>query len=490
MNVPKPVPGLPHRPDRVAAILELFLAAAVLGLVTRQVVAGVASGPTPLVICAMAAAGAVVGLFFGSTGLAAVVASTAMVEGLRRTGMFWYGSVTSTLAGGLLLGWIVRGALSFRPGGAISWPGRRIALLWGFLVVAACVRTLPVSAWSDERFWTEPEFGYGDVYYAAESAKNWLFIMALWYGWRRFHGSACARISQIVAGCLVITVAGFAAFQWSTNIPHLYPSGIGRGAITSPSGDIHALGTLTTWLVVLSAGMVLRASPVRRTAWIACFLGAGIVTFLTWSRASWLGCFVGLTGVAWDRLPRRHFAILGGLLLASLLVLNLVPLRMLPAGGYGGRLMNLVRLREAPSRDQDRVFLWRKAAAMIADAPLWGHGPGQFYRLSPKFAAPNDPLGDIPNFPHDLALQAWAEFGSGAIVLALAFLAVTWCNHRREGNSPRAGMWAFLALAVTQLTANSLVIYPDQQIYAAWALVLALASSAGPEQKAGDIRLA
>jgi O-antigen ligase len=266
-----------------------------------------------------------------------------------------------------------------------------------------------------------------------------------------------------------------------TGIPDLYPSGIGRGTPTSPAADIHALGTLAVWITVVALAM-LTSRPTASPCWLwaGALAGALSVTVLSWSRAAWLALAVGGGIVAFRRVPRRWFVAL--LLVGSTLILalNLGSSPAFSGQGYMGRLINLVRFRDAPTRDQDRIFLWKKAMHMISDAPLTGHGVGSFFAQSPRFAAAGDPLGPTPNFAHNLFLQFTAEVGLVGVALALAYAVSLWWRGGPARFSSDDSEWSFaasaglVALCVTQLTSNSLAIYADIQIYGAWAFLTAL----------------
>jgi O-antigen ligase len=141
---------------------------------------------------------------------------------------------------------------------------------------------------------------------------------------------------------------------------------------------------------------------------------------------------------------------------------------------YLARLIHLVRLENPANKSPERMYLYHKAAAVLREKPLVGGGVGSFYLDSPKYAAAGDPNALVPDFAHNAFLQLAVDVGiPAAAVFALIVASSFLCAFRRmrrlgpaAGPEKRLLMGASFALAaylMTQMTGNSLNVYPSNQ---------------------------
>jgi O-antigen ligase len=99
----------------------------------------------------------------------------------------------------------------------------------------------------------------------------------------------------------------------------------------------------------------------------------------------------------------------------------------------------------------ERVAHWQAAAAMWADAPWLGHGPGQFERLYHRYRLPRWP--DALGHAHNYYLHLLAEVGLSGLSMHLAFLAAAAVFAVRRVLAPRTVLQGALALGVVGVLA-------------------------------------
>lgn len=191
----------------------------------------------------------------------------------------------------------------------------------------------------------------------------------------------------------------------------------------------------------------------RRALWLL-GVALGVILLLTFSRGGWIGAAVGLgvLGVfrlinipsRWQRLP---LPVTIGLAIAAgaVLVIGVVTVSV-QSVRVGG--------------DQERVEMWRGAAAMTQDDPLSGVGPGQFgraYRSYRDLVGVQDKLVSA----HNLYLNVMAETGLPGLLVGIWFVIAFlrgWWRRWQAAESPaeRLRLAACLAGLVT-LAFHSLV---------------------------------
>jgi putative inorganic carbon (HCO3(-)) transporter len=194
--------------------------------------------------------------------------------------------------------------------------------------------------------------------------------------------------------------------------------------------------------------------------WMALFatMGRGTLvgTFAGCSLAAFLGktAFPYLKQVAWT-------AALG--LLAYCALLILVPAL---AGMEGMNAFSAAAERTAADPASGRMFLWHRAASLIAAHPLLGVGPMHF--------AHNASDLQIGAHPHDWLLQIGSEWGLPALAclvsaIVLAMHALWRAGHRvaREDTANQTMFTAFLAGGVAILVdglVSGLFVMPQSQL--------------------------
>lgn len=191
--------------------------------------------------------------------------------------------------------------------------------------------------------------------------------------------------------------------------------------------------------------------------------GMGLV--LSWSRGGWLAAAAAALamGLAWlagallRRRPSR--AALALVWLGLLLGLGLLALgadRRLPPGiaarlGSIGTTLVIWDVADAEVTDAnfatvERVAHWQAAAAMWAERPWLGQGPGHYEPAYPRFRLPRwaDPLGHA----HNIYLHILAETGLAGLVAYLAFFATLLALAARAAFRPGSSLQGALGLGL------------------------------------------
>jgi O-antigen ligase len=327
--------------------------------------------------------------------------------------------------------------------------------------------------------------GYGDRLYPWTAALVWMQGLSFARVLFTVHDEADAREANAMhwlgplARVTVISMGGFVVLQWLAGIPERWtPSGF-----QSPYEDISSFGSIAVACAIYLTA-TLRPRDFRPVS-LSLVLAAAAWVFvgLSWSRAAWLaGGTFGLAAVFLRAPPRRSIFLVVAAVLAWLAVATTANAPFWQRSTYGIRIVQLARLENPLNKDPSRVFLYRRAFAMMAEKPFVGHGIGSFYNGSLRFARNDDPWRSQRDFAHNFLLQFGAELGVPAAALLVAILGI--CAGRvitarrlaPGALAPAAAALALGAYLQTQLTANSLNIYPSNQIFF-WFLVAALAGS-------------
>jgi len=170
---------------------------------------------------------------------------------------------------------------------------------------------------------------------------------------------------------------------------------------------------------------------------IGLMLSALVAVVATWAlllsrtRSAWLGALAGLVVVAVLRAPRLLYALAA--FVAAVLVVRPGPV--------------VDRLTLSDRSSSDRYYMWQAGLDMIAEKPIFGHGPGMILRLYPHYRWPKAPNPDAPHL-HDNALQIAAERGLPCLVWWLWWLvravADSWREYRRAvhpESGPASSPW-------------------------------------------------
>jgi O-antigen ligase len=175
-------------------------------------------------------------------------------------------------------------------------------------------------------------------------------------------------------------------------------------------------GLLAPWLIALAGVTLALLQQGRwRTAALATPLLAAMAgcLLLTKSRTALLAAAGGVTLLllygrsrGW-RLDWKIPTLAG----AVLVVLGLVAVVV---GGLDAQVLS-----QAPQSVLYRLQYWQSTAAMIADYPLFGCGPGNFKEHYARYQLPQ--ASETVSDPHNFLLEIWATTGTPALI---AFLAV------------------------------------------------------------------
>jgi O-antigen ligase/tetratricopeptide (TPR) repeat protein len=192
-------------------------------------------------------------------------------------------------------------------------------------------------------------------------------------------------------------------------------------------------GFLAPWLVVLLGIGVSLVE--RRASWpslvgaIALLIVIASALLLTKSRTGYLAAGVGTVLVAlYGRTD--GWRIDWKIPLAATGILVLLGLSAVAAGG-----LDLEVLSEAPLSVLYRLQYWQATAAMIADYPLFGCGPGQFQEYYARYKLPQ--ASETVADPHNLLLEIWSTAGTPALLVALAIgAALAWQLGSRSKTQP------------------------------------------------------
>ncbi len=223
-----------------------------------------------------------------------------------------------------------------------------------------------------------------------------------------------------------------------------YPGGRAAAAGSSFVNPNHLAAFLNLGLFLILV-RVLRPAPRRiRVTWGALAAMHVVAIFLLESRGALAAFFAALVVCGILRrhaLPPRTWKFAVGLLVACALAAALV------LGARFSRAFDPYRYT--------RLSIWQATAAMIAERPLLGFGPGMFPHVSPRFNFPADvgPVRYGRNFQgaHSAYLTLAAETGIPAASLILAALvgATLLCLRAPENEEEIFGIGlAFLALLV------------------------------------------
>jgi O-antigen ligase len=316
------------------------------------------------------------------------------------------------------------------------------------------------------------------VVHGGEASPTLHGLGARWLKWILFSWTIWTGIFLLVQLALKLP-EGFAY-----NPSFLIPTGM--------FNDPHSMGSVSA---ALGLGLFACACRLKSPAALAYCLG-GLVMMLVvaicYSRAAWFATIASLAllCLAW----RPRLALVLCLVTASLIGLlawradYLIGLNR----PYLTRMVYLVRLDRLPAIHEARLEVYRRAPAMIAAHPFFGHGPGSTRVASSGYVSATDLWG--ADFMHDTWLQVAVEQGipaailfSLALFIPLIVAARNWASVRRDYLAQGAA-FAAVTYLLTQLTSNSLNIYIDQQ-FLYWTCTCLLVVRLLRESAAGNGRI-
>jgi hypothetical protein len=322
--------------------------------------------------------------------------------------------------------------------------------------------------------------GFGDPLYPVTSALIWsqglsFLRMLTGRGAPDEHWAPDRWLTSVVhitVGWMLI----FVAVQQFCGLPERWT----QAGLQAPFEDISSFGS-----IAVACAIYLTATlPWKRRFWIGPAVGTAAawgLLVVSWSRAAWLAGTTFVLLVVFFRAPRWvSLSVLGLAIAAWATIAGTADADFWRRSDYRMRLSGLARLENPIHKDPSRFYLYQRAIKMIAEKPLLGHGIGTFFALSPRFAEVDDPWATRPDFAHNFLLQFGAELGVPALVLLAALLGLACARGLAAGmhrtGAPNAMLGATLAVGAylqTQLTANSLNVYPSNQFFL-WFLVATL----------------
>ena len=364
--------------------------------------------------------------------------------------------------------------------------------------------------------------GYRDPWYFLTSAFLWLqglfYFVPLYSKCKAgcFDGASTNAASKAMSKCIRlvfaiygVTMAVFFLIQYIFHVPEGWVGGwmggvtFFRAGYQSPYEDISSFGSIAVAVLIFTVACIY-AAPWRKLVWIilSC-VSLLIMVAASFSRAAWLAGLLFLLYISVIRLSRWWTTALILMVLAAVVIINANASRSSWINQpYLSRLVALVRLENPTSKSIERVNLYKKAARMIYQHPLVGHGIGSFYLKSVTYAQPNDRYADTPDFAHNVFLQIAAEEGVPIAALFAALIAWTLCCGfrawlRQRASRPRCSLDALLILGVTlafgtylqtQMTANSLNVYVSNQFFFWFLMASILAISINRQDRAIEPR--
>jgi putative inorganic carbon (HCO3(-)) transporter len=256
--------------------------------------------------------------------------------------------------------------------------------------------------------------------------------------------SGAGTVLALVAVLQAVGVDPFHWVGWASSHPgermRVY------GTLGNPNFVAAYLGAslcLTLGEAVSSSGAV------QRRAWaVAVVLQFGALA-ATRSWGSLLALGAAALSLGWTRTPKPGPGARGwgASLLAALAV---------------AMLLLAVRERSLSTVLAGRLYLWEVAARHVAEAPVFGHGPGSFVTLWPSWEAEHWERGASAEQQRFVAVQDHAHFDYlewllelglvGTVPRLLLLLAALWAGRRAVEARDRAVIAALAALAARALT--------------------------------------
>jgi len=186
----------------------------------------------------------------------------------------------------------------------------------------------------------------------------------------------------------------------------------GRYALSAAYNPIEVGRTMSHGMI-LGAFVLLGAWSLRiRLATLVIVPALAVAFIASGSRGPVLGLVVGLIVILAlairERATRQRVSlVLVGIAVAAALVPQLVP------GQDIARSLGVILGNQQGLSSNGRYELWQQAWQVIGSHPLLGIGTGSFAQLAP-----------IVQYPHNIALEAWAELGVIGFVLVVGTLIV------------------------------------------------------------------
>ncbi|MBP3532450.1 MAG: O-antigen ligase family protein [Thermoguttaceae bacterium] len=170
-----------------------------------------------------------------------------------------------------------------------------------------------------------------------------------------------------------------------------------------PRLPVPGVATLAVWAAALGLVLFVLLATKSRSGFLGATFGVGV-----WGVLSFLAA---LRRAERKTARRVAFGTFGAFVGAVLLLV----------GAFATGLLDREVFAEAGKSLGYRLDYWRSTAAMIADSPLLGVGPGEFQSVYARYISPT--ASEFIADPHSFAFELAALFGVPALAAFLAFLA-------------------------------------------------------------------
>jgi O-antigen ligase len=188
--------------------------------------------------------------------------------------------------------------------------------------------------------------------------------------------------------------------------------------VSGPIADANDFGYLLASVIPFAVFLAVRDKRAR-PVWVGCGAILVLALFGTLSRSALVGT-AGL--VLWAVATRRTR--LGGVVAGTVVVVGVLTLAFtLWRPLIDERIESKSRI--AAANVESRKAFWGAAAAMAADHPVLGVGPGRFGIEGRRYIR-NDPLNLQAPVAHNAYLEVLAEGGIPTLLAFLAFVAGSW----------------------------------------------------------------
>lgn len=166
---------------------------------------------------------------------------------------------------------------------------------------------------------------------------------------------------------------------------------------------VPSVATLAVWAAALGLVLFVLLATKSRSGFLGATFGVGV-----WGVLSFLAA---LRRAERKTARRVAFGTVGAFVGAAFLLV----------GAFATGLLDREVFAEAGKSLGYRLDYWRSTAAMIADSPLFGVGPGEFQSVYARYISPT--ASEFIADPHSFAFELAALFGVPALVAFAVFLA-------------------------------------------------------------------
>ncbi len=357
----------------------------------------------------------------------------------------------------------VERAAGLRPAWNWGWRGMVGLVLVLGLLPAVLAAPEPAPAWCRWSGWVACLAAAG---YLAQvlPGRVRLAVAALMAGFAMVAVLALMQRAVVLPAMAAAQAGGASMFEAVPGGAAAIAERIANGGVFATFTLANQLGSYLALLLSIAAVLAWRASGWQRVLLVAVAAGGLAALALTGAKGAWLALALGLAVSWFVAFPGR-------------------PHRWLPFGLGAVGLIAVIGLGLMQTSIEVRLGYWRSAGAMIAEAPLTGHGLGGFAAHQSRVMQ----VGDEPTrLAHNEVLEAAVAGGWGLGLLALAALiALGWPRRAvtvPNEDTPTHAPWipglllvaAPYAAALGALDGN-LGWWPGGELYAgilAWSVLL------------------